>query len=216
MGLSPVNPRPAAETVVTGAPLDVASVAVVVVHGRDQDPHWMLEHLAWELGLPGVAYVLPAAPDGSWYPNRFFDPVEDNEPWLSEALAAIVDAVELAEEGGVPVERVVLAGFSQGACLVAEMIDREPRPYGGAAILTGGLFGTEEELHVPPALDGMPVLVTGHVGDSWVPVPRVERTAELLRAAGASVRLAVHDDPEHQINDDEIAAVRRLLVEVGA
>jgi phospholipase/carboxylesterase len=216
MGLSPANPRPAAGSVVTGEPLETASVAVVVVHGRDQDPRWMLENLVWDLDLPSAAFVLPAAPHGSWYPNRFFDRIEDNEPWLTDALASIARAVEVAEDRGVPVGRIVLAGFSQGACLVAEMLDREPRPYGGAAILTGGLFGTEDELHAPPALDGMPVLITGHVDDSWVPVPRVERTAELLEEAGASVRLAIHDDPEHQINDDEVAAVRRLLVEVGA
>ena len=176
----------------------------------------MLENLVWQLDLPRAAFVLPSAASGSWYPNRFFDRAEVNEPWLGDALATIGAAVALAEAGGVPVERVVLAGFSQGACLVAEMLERDPRPYAGAAILTGGLFGTEDELQVPPPLAGMPVLVTGHVDDSWVPVPRVERTAELLREAGARVELAIHDDPEHQINDDEVAAVRRLLIATGA
>jgi predicted esterase len=216
MGLSPANPRPATGTVVVGEPLETASVAVVVVHGRDQDPRWMLENLVWQLDLPRAAFILPSAESGSWYPNRFFDRAEANEPWLRNALASIAAAVARAEEGGVPVERVALAGFSQGACLVAEMLERDPRPYAGAAILTGGLFGTEDELHAPPPLNGMPVLVTGHVDDSWVPVPRVERTAELLREAGARVELAIHDDPEHQINDDEVAAVRRLLVATGA
>jgi phospholipase/carboxylesterase len=216
MGLSPANPRSATGTVVVGEPLETASVAVVVVHGRDQDPRWMLENLVWQLDLPRAAYVLPSAVGGSWYPNRFFDRTEDNEPWLGDALARIKAAVALAEDVGVPFERIALAGFSQGACLVAEMLERVPRPYAGAAILTGGLFGTEEELHAPPPLDGMPVLLTGHVDDSWVPVPRVERTAELLREAGARVELAIHDDPEHQINDDEVAAVRRLLIGTGA
>jgi phospholipase/carboxylesterase len=216
MGLSPANPRPVSGTVVAGEPLETASVAVVVVHGRDQDPRWMLENLVWQLDLTRAAYILPSADGGSWYPNRFFDPAGENEPWLGTALATIGGAVALAEDGGVPVDRVVLVGFSQGACLVAEMLEREPRPYAGAAILTGGLFGTDDELHPPPSLDGMPVLLTGHVDDAWVPVPRVQRTAELLREAGARVELAIHDDPEHQINDDEVAAVRRLLVGVGA
>jgi predicted esterase len=100
---------------------------------------------------------------------------------------------------------------------VAEALERDPRPYAAAAILTGGLIGSEDELHPPPeSLDGTPVLITGHVDDDWVPVPRVVRTAELLREADASVELAIHDDPEHQINDDEVAAVRRLLIGVGA
>jgi phospholipase/carboxylesterase len=119
MGLSPANPRAATGTVVVGEPLESASVAVVVVHGRDQDPRWMLENLVWQLELPRAAYILPSAEGGSWYPNRFFDPAEHNEPWLGSALAHIGAAVALAEDGGVPVRRVVLAGFSQGACLVA-------------------------------------------------------------------------------------------------
>jgi phospholipase/carboxylesterase len=208
---------PASRSVLAGAPLASASLAVLVVHGRDQDPAWMLEHLVAPLGLDDVAWVLPEAVGGSWYPGRFFDAEEANEPWVGAALAAFADEVGRLGEAGVPVQRVVLAGFSQGACLVAEALARDPRPYAGAAILTGGLFGTEDQLDVPTGpLGGMPVLVTGHVDDAWVPVPRVERTAELLRAAGARVELTIHDDPEHRINEDEVAAVRRLLVEAGA
>jgi phospholipase/carboxylesterase len=212
-----VAPRPAGGTVLVGEPLETASVAVVVVHGRDQDPQWMLENLVRPLDLPHVAFILPAAQEGSWYPNRFFDPAEDNEPWVSEAIAVFEGAVALAGDAGIPVEHVVLAGFSQGACLVAEMLARHPRHYAGVAILTGGFFGTPDELDVPPAsLDGLRVLITGHVDDSWVPVPCVEHAAELLRAVNADVDLVIHDDPQHRINDDEVAAVRRLLLSVGA
>jgi phospholipase/carboxylesterase len=217
MKLSSANPRSAAELTMVGEPLETASIAVVVVHGRDQNPRWMLENLVWQLDLPRAAYVLPAAESGSWYPNRFFDPAEENEPWVGNALAVCAGAVARAEDAGIPVERIVPAGFSQGACLVAEMLARHPRHYAGVAILTGGFFGTHDELDVPPAsLDGVRVLITGHVDDSWVPVSRVEHTAELLRAVEADVELAIHDDPEHRINDDEVAAVRRLLLSVGA
>jgi phospholipase/carboxylesterase len=41
----------------------------------------------------------------------------------------------------VPPERIVLAGFSQGGCLVAVLLARTPRPYAGVAILTGALIG---------------------------------------------------------------------------
>jgi phospholipase/carboxylesterase len=204
-------------TVVTGTPLESASVAVVVMHGRDQDPRWMQEHLVDELDLPRAAFILPEADGNTWYPGRFFDREEENEPWVRKALDCCTRAVAIAEEAGVPIERIALAGFSQGACLIAELLARDPRPYAAAAILTGGLFGTEDEVHVPSdTLGGLPVLITGHEDDEWVPAPRVRRTAELLEEAGAHVTLCIHDDPEHQINDDEVAEVRRLLVEVGA
>ena len=117
-----------------------------------------------------------------------------------------------------PVERIALAGFSQGACLIAELLSREPRPYAAAAILTGGLFGTEDQIHAPTgSLHGMHVLVTGHVDDSWV--PGAARASARRSCCGRRTRRwssQIHDDPEHQINDDEVAAVRRLLVGVGA
>jgi phospholipase/carboxylesterase len=217
MGLSPANPRASDGTVVTGEPLESASIAVVAVHGRDQDPRWMLENLVRQLDLPRAAFILPEAENNTWYPGRFFDREAENEPWVRRALACCMRAVSVAEDAGIPVERIALAGFSQGACLVAELLAREPRHYAAAAILTGGLFGTEDEVHVPRgSLDGLPMLITGHLEDDWVPVPRVERTAELFREAHARVELAIHDDPEHQINDDEVAAVRRLLLEAGA
>jgi phospholipase/carboxylesterase len=217
MGLSPANPRPASGTVVAGEPLRSASLAVVALHGRDQDPRWMLENLVWQLDLPRAAFILPEAENNTWYPGRFFDREEENEPWVRGALATCASAIGIAEEAGLAVDRIALAGFSQGACLVAELLAREPRAYAAAAILTGGLFGTEDQVHVPRAsLDGVPILITGHADDDWVPVPRVERTAQLLREAHARVQLCIYDDPEHQINDDEVAAVRRLLVEAGA
>jgi hypothetical protein len=150
MGLSPANPRTMTGTVVVGRPLQTASLAVVVVHGRDQDPHWMLEHLVGRLDLPLTAFILPTIEGRSWYPGRFFDPAEHNEPWVSEALQTCADAVALAEGAGVPVDRIALVGFSQGACLVAEALERDPRPYAAAAILTGGLIGSARRTRPPP------------------------------------------------------------------
>lgn len=61
----------------------------MLVHGRDQDRAYMREHLLAPLALPDVDSVLPEAPGGSWYPGRFHDPLEANEPWLSEALTTL-------------------------------------------------------------------------------------------------------------------------------
>ena len=74
-----------------------------------------------------VAYVLPRAADRSWYPGRFYDPMEDNEPWLGWSLQAIEAAVAQARGGGRSLPRVALVGFSQGACIVAEHLARRPR-----------------------------------------------------------------------------------------
>jgi phospholipase/carboxylesterase len=205
------NPHLRNEPVRAGAPLHDARVAAVVVHGRDQDPAYMLEHLVAPLGLSGIAYLLPAAAGGSWYPGRYFDPRAANEPWLSRALEACEATVAIALRAGIPAERIMLAGFSQGACLLADFIARRPRPYGAAALLTGALIGAPEELTPLPPLDGLPVVLVSSRHDEWVCVEDVCATARAFEAAGARVDLQVLDTREHLIAPDAVERVRTLL-----
>jgi predicted esterase len=198
-----VNPHLAALPVTAGPPVGEARRVAVVVHGRDQDPAYMLEHLVGRLDAPDVAFVLPVAAGRSWYPARYFDPREANEPWLGHALAAVEAAI-----AGVEPERVVLAGFSQGGCLVADLLSRAPRPYAGAAILTGALIGPGAQL---APLAGMPVFMESSRHDEWVALDDVEATARALEAAGARVTLEVSDDREHRIRDAAVAGVQELL-----
>jgi phospholipase/carboxylesterase len=183
----------------------------VVLHGRGQEPAYMLEHLVLPIDDPDVAYVLPAASGGSWYPGRFNEPRIANEPQLGQALEAAETAIAEVLDAGVPPERVVLAGFSQGACLVADVIARAPRPFAGAALLTGALIGPDGEETRPGPLDGLPVFMETSRADEWVPLERVEATARALEEAGARVELQVADDREHRIRKAAVAGVRALL-----
>jgi phospholipase/carboxylesterase len=198
--------------VVAGAPLASARVAAVLVHGRGQDPGYLLEHLVTPLDLADVAYVLPAAPGNTWYPDRFNAPRFVNEPWLGRALAACAAALERT---GLPPERVVLAGFSQGACLVADFVAGAPAPYRGVALLTGALIGPDEDVTPTARLDGVPIRLVTSRHDEWVPLERVESTAQAFEAAGALVTLEVTADRDHRIGAEAVAAVRSLLTDGG-
>jgi phospholipase/carboxylesterase len=207
------NPHLSTETATAGNP--EAVVAAVVVHGRDQDPEYMLDRLVARLRLDDdVAYVLPRAADRSWYPGRFYDPMEDNEPCLGWSLEAIEAAVARAGGGGRKLPRVALIGFSQGACIVAEHLARRPQPYGAAAILTGALFGTAADRMPVGSVGGLPMFFGIAQDDDWIPVDAVRDTVEAFRRAGARCDLHVYDDQEHGINDDEIVAVRTLLTDL--
>lgn len=188
----------------------------MLFHGRGHDPSSM-RALHAALGLGDVALVAPAAPaelGGAWYPLRFVEPRAANEPHLSAALAAVHATLDDLEARGVPPGRVVLGGFSQGACLAADALAVRPRPVGALAALCGGLIGTEAELARPPAgaLAGLPVLLTATERDEWVPVERVRATARLLEAAGASVDLRVHPPGPHAVRRDEVEALAALVL----
>ena len=207
------NPHLSTETATAGDP--GAAVAAVLVHGRDQDPDFMLD-VAQRVGLGDrVAYLLPRAADRSWYPGRFYDPMEDNEPCLGWSLHAIEAAVAQARGGGRPLPRIALVGFSQGACIVAEHLARRPEPYGAAAILTGALFGPPDADRMPAgSLGGLPMFFSIAQDDDWISLDAVRDTVEAFRRAGARCELHVYDDAEHGVNDDEVAAVRTLLTDL--
>jgi phospholipase/carboxylesterase len=171
----------------------------------------MLEHLVLRLDDPEVAWVLPAAAGGAWFPGRFSDPRIANEPSLSQALEACEAAIADVLAAGVPPEQVILAGFAQGGCLVADLVARTPRPYAGVALLTGALIGPAHDVTRPQPLDGLPVFMESSRYGECVPLDRVEATARALEAAGARVELQVSDDREHRIRDAAVAGVGALL-----
>jgi predicted esterase len=189
-----------------------ASAVVVLLHGRGRDPDDVLE-LAERIGLGDIAYLAPAAPGNSWYPQSFLAPPEDNEPWLSRALATVD---ELVRSVGDP-RRVVLAGFSQGACLASEYALRNVRRYGGLLLYTGGFIGPPGSRPARTgSFDGTPAFLGSADPDDWVPAERVAETAGVLESLGARVTTRIYEGMDHLVNDLEIAAGRDLLRGVTA
>jgi predicted esterase len=196
-----------------GADPAAARRGAVLVHGRDQDASLMLDVID-RLGLSDVAYVLPVATQRSWYAGRYFDPRATLEPQLGPALAAIETALTTVAGEGIPLDRVVLGGFSQGACLAAELIARAwaRRPLAGLAVLTGSLLGTPYERQVTARLDGLPVYASCATDDAWISLADARATAGALAAAGARVLFEELDDTEHHVSDRAVAGLRALLL----
>lgn len=195
--------------VTAGAPLRAADAAAVLVHGRGGSAEGTVA-LADEFYRHGLALVAPSARRNQWYPNSFLAPHEANEPDLSSALEAVADAVGTVRDAGVPRERVVVLGISQGACLVAEFAARTPRRYGGVVLSSGGLMGPEVGDY-EGSLAGTPVLVGGHERDPNVPLDRVRETAAVFESLDGDVRTRIEPGDDHGITDAELAAVGDLV-----
>jgi predicted esterase len=202
--------------VTSGTPVERATMAMIMLHGRGASAADILS-LADEFHEPDVAYLAPQAAGSTWYPNRFSAPVESNEPWLTSALGVVADVLSLVATAGIPVERTLLLGFSQGACLALEYAARHPRPYGGVAGLSGALIESgDERRQYTGTLRGVPVYLGCSTSDPHVPSARVEQSAEVLRGLGAEVTLRLYPNMEHTVNADEVQFVRSMIASIGA
>ena len=209
-----VGPHAGMSPVLAGTPLDQASYALVLVHGRGGSAESMLP-IAKAAKAVDAALVAPVAVGNSWYPKRFLDPREQNEPWLSSALASVGAAVDQVRAAGVPSERIMLVGFSQGACLMLEYATIAAKSnvrFGGVAALAGGLIGDPT---VPRddrgSLHGTPVLLACGTADSHIPEAIVRSSAEVFRVLGALVDLRIYPGIGHDIVGDEIEALTEMV-----
>ncbi|MCA9945505.1 MAG: hypothetical protein KC449_18605, partial [Anaerolineales bacterium] len=121
-----------------GKPLHEAQAAMILVHGRGATAQSILE-LAAVLPHPEMAYLAPQAAGNTWYPYSFLAPMPQNQPGLDSGLQAVAEAVAKVEAAGVPAEKIIIGGFSQGACLASEFVARNARRYGGLLVFSGGL-----------------------------------------------------------------------------
>jgi len=198
-----------------GLPLGEAKAVMILIHGRGASAESILQ-LARELDRPGFAFLAPQASGYTWYPYSFLAPIEQNEPFLNSALRLVGKAVSQALDAGVPSERIMLLGFSQGACLTLEFTARNPRRYGGVVGLTGGLIGPDETPRdYPGSLGGTPVFLGTSDPDPHVPVARVEETARVLERMGAQVTTRVYPGRGHTVNEDELEHVRLMMDQVS-
>lgn len=213
---------PHAETSVleAGAQLSTARIAVVLLHGRGGSAQDILG-LASAFGLNDIAYLAPQAAGHTWYPLSFLAERESNEPYLSSALRKVASVVESIELAGVPRERIVIAGFSQGACLSTEFVARNPAPYGGLIAFTGGLIGPpgstshDAGLYSGKELAGLPALLMSGDPDPHVPWQRVEESAAVLTAMGATVQTRRYPGRSHTVTAEEIDRARGLLQSIN-
>ena len=184
---------------------------MVMLHGRGATAESILT-LVPALGVSDFAYLAPQAGGNSWWPQSFLAPIRSNEPGISSAMLAVEGVLERITAGGVPPERTVLLGFSQGACLAAEYAARHARRYGGVVALSGGLIGPEgTPRNYGGSLDGSPVFLGCSDIDSHIPAERVRLSASVLQRLGGAVTMRLYPGMGHTINDDELNAVRGIM-----
>ena len=186
-----------------------ARVGALLLHGRGSSAEDILG-LADGFSLSAFAYLAPQAAGGSWYPLSFLAPPEQNEPYLTSALNTVGRTLDLFRAAGIAPARVVLGGFSQGACLALEFAARFAARLGGVFAYSGALITLDH----PGDLAGTPVFMGVDERDGHIPLDRFHQSSEALRGLNASVDARVYQGLGHGINTEEMNAVRESMREL--
>lgn len=210
------EPHQGQPVLTAGTPLQQAHAAMIMIHGRGASAEDILS-LTSEFNQSGFAYLAPQASGYTWYPNSFLAPIASNEPGLSSALAVIASLLESIAQVGIPLERTMLLGFSQGACLALEYAARHAQRYGGIVGLSGGLIGPDgTPRDYPDSMAGTPVFLGCSDRDFHIPKERVQRSAKVFQRLGADVTMRLYPNMGHTVNMDEIEFVQGMMSRLGA
>ncbi len=211
------DPHADQPTIHAGARLGKAHALVIMLHGRGSTARDIMG-LARDV-LPTnadyaarLAFLAPQAAGNTWYPQRFIAPISENEPWLTSALHAVGHTVDSAVTVGIPTERIVLLGFSQGACLALEYAARFPHRFGGVVGLSGALIENGDRPRTySGSLLGTPLYLASGDADDHIPPERIDRSARIFTAMGAVVKRDIYPGMGHTVNAEEMAYIRAMV-----
>jgi predicted esterase len=208
------GPHDGARVLRAGTPLDKARAAMILVHGRGASAADIMS-VGAELSHPDVAYLAPDASGGAWYPHPFTAPLEENEPYLSSALELLEKLLGEALQH-MPRERVMLLGFSQGACLTLEFAARHAGRYGGVIAFSGGLIGPDSTPRdYPGSFAGTPVFIGCSDIDPHIKKECVVEAGDVLKRMGADVTVRLYPKMGHAVNNDEMHSAAQIVEAVA-
>ncbi len=214
--MSAFDPPALARVIEAGAAKGAAQRAGLLIHGRDRTPEEMIV-LAERLRMPDAAqirWLAPGIQGGSWYPGRFFDPIQTNFPYISNAFEIFDQLMDEVSEGGrLRSDQLIVLGFSQGACLAVEYAVRNLGRAKSIVAFTGGLFGSPGALWpaYPRPLARSRIFISSSDVDEWIPLERTRETAKILAGLGAEVTLRIYEGRAHEVCDQELEDARAFL-----
>jgi phospholipase/carboxylesterase len=209
-----------------------ADGSVIWLHGLGADGH-DFEPIVPELRLQGclrLRFIFPHAPvrpvtiNGgmvmrAWYDILTMDrdgPVD--EDGMRESSQQLIDLIEQEHERGIPYDRILLAGFSQGGAIASHTAMRFPRRLAGLMSLSTYLplqrfFEEEVATKIDDAFRTLPIFMAHGSGDTVVPMALGERSRDLLQATGFEIEW--HEYPmAHSVCAREIEDIRHWLLAV--
>lgn len=215
-------PQEPLESLIIEPPV-AATASVIWLHGLGADGY-DFEPLVAELGLRerGVRFVLPHAPQRpvtinggyvmrAWYDIRWPDlRREADATGIGESVAAVNALIAAETAQGIPAERVVLAGFSQGGVVVLQTGLNHPQRLGGILALSTYLALPEALVEPAPPGRATPIFMGHGREDTVVPFAAAEASCRQLQQFGCNVDFHAYSMP-HSVCMEEVADIRAWL-----
>lgn len=187
----------------------------VLLHGRGQSPQDFAGLVQGLVGR-GVAFALPQAPGGSWYDARAVDPLtaltRGQLTASLDAVGTVIDSLRAPWPG----RPLVLAGFSQGACVALELAFAGMSRPDAVVAFTGCRVGQAGDARPLTPLGGIPVILTGVDADPWMPLAAFVEAVGDLGRAGARLRAELFPGRSHEVSRPEGRMLADLLSDLAA
>ncbi|MET3132589.1 phospholipase/carboxylesterase [Oxalobacteraceae bacterium GrIS 1.11] len=194
------------------------TVSVIWMHGLGADGNDFVP-LVQELdlaGLPAIRFIFPHAGaipvtiNGGYVMRAWYDIVatdltrREDEAGLRSSQVQIEALIAREKARGIPSNRIILAGFSQGCAMALQTSLRHPEPLAGVLCLSGYLPLADKvaaERH--PASVATPIFMAHGIADPVVPLMRAGQSRDALKELGYHIEW--HDYPmQHSLCQEEI------------
>ena len=215
----PIHYLPAVEI----EPTAPATAAVIWLHGLGADGHDFVPIIP-ELGLPhdhGIRFIFPHAPalpvtvNGGYVMPAWYDILEidlDRKVDVAQLQVSAQEVGKLIEREiarGIPSERIVIAGFSQGGAVAYQAALSYPKPLAGLLALST-YFATTDTVALSAANAQLPIHIFHGKQDTIVPDLLAHKAYGWLRERGYAPQYSEYP-LGHNVFAEEIAEVGRCL-----
>jgi len=200
-----------------------ATASVIWLHGLGADGH-DFEPIVPELGLPAdaaVRFIFPHAPrlpvtvNGGVVMPAWYDILEvdiDRQVDVEQLVAsaqAVAQLIDREIERGIPSERIVVAGFSQGGAVGYQVALTYPKPLAGL-IAMSTYFATAETIKTNPANRDLPIQIFHGTRDPIVPESLGRKAVQILEGMGYQPQYTTYP-MEHSVCMEEVHAISACL-----
>lgn len=202
------------------------NASVIWLHGLGASGH-DFEPIVPALGLPAelaVRFIFPHAPsipvtvNGGYVMPAWYDILEMtlerkiDETQIRASADAIAQLIAQEMSRGVPSERIVIAGFSQGGAVAYETVLSYPKKLAGLMALST-YFATKDSVHINPIQADTPIFIGHGTSDPVVPEVLGQQASAVLTEKGFAPEY--HTYPvEHSVHFQEVRDIGKWLTKV--